>query len=227
MIIFTSDSDWAPEPVVEDMMELFEAKNIKCTIFGTNDSAALKDANKEIFGLHPNFNDLALNNINQIKRSFEDLQNIFPGARGVRAHSLLNSTPLLNFYRKSGMKYEASLYLPYAKDLCPYRLWNGLFRIPFNWEDDIHAMYGYSFKDLKLELKKNQLNILNFHPIHVYLNTFSLEHYESAKKDYQNIKLLSNHRNNNYYGVRDLLIRLLEKTSINSESIFVSELLDL
>ena len=63
MICFTSDIDWAPEEVIYDTLKIFEEFGIKCTIFATHESEALKKCNKNLFeiGLHPNLNEGILN----------------------------------------------------------------------------------------------------------------------------------------------------------------------
>ena len=88
----------------------------------------------------------------------------------MRAHSGTQSTTLSELYASKGMKYESNAISPYCSNLKPFKLWNGLYRIPFNWEDDVHYLYGHSFKNSKINLSNKYL-IFNFHPIHVFLNT--------------------------------------------------------
>ena len=54
--------------------------------------------------------------------------------------------------------------------------------LPFNWSDDKHVELGrdYSLDNLP-DLKQTGLNIFNFHPVHIYLNTSIQSGYEKAK----------------------------------------------
>jgi hypothetical protein len=140
---------------------------------------------------------------------------------------LLNSTVILSKFREHGLLYDSNCFLPYSKNSQPFKLWNGLVRIPFNWEDDIHCMYGFSFEDSQIDIMHDGLNVFNFHPIHIYLNTESLERYESAKKYFDNPGKLSEFRNTKTVGVRNLLIDLLEQIRINNtETMTLCEIAD-
>jgi len=211
MRIYTSDIDWAPEEVILDMLTLYEKYKVKCTLFVTHESEVIKNCNRNLFeiAIHPNFNDILFNGVNENPEDrIKKLMNFYPEAIGLRSHSMTQSTPLLNLFKKCGMKYESNQFLPYWDNIKPFELWNGLMRMPYNWEDDIHFSYGRNFKQDGLAIQNN-LNVYDFHPIHVYLNTEKEETYTNAKVDYHNFEMLSTHQNKSIEGARDLLISLL------------------
>ena len=218
MIAFTCDIDWAPEAVIEDTLNLFELYGVKCTFFSTHHSPILTKSNNKLFeiALHPNFHPLLKGNNN---KTFEDildeLIDTHPEARGVRTHTLMQSVAMLQKFADKRLVYEANTFLPYQTGLKPFKLWNGLVRIPFNWEDDVHWTYGYSFDDCRINLEEDNLIIFDFHPIHIYLNTENKYRYSEAKKFYSDSVKLLEYRNKEVPGTRDLLINLLKHCKTN------------
>jgi hypothetical protein len=212
MNVFTVDVDWAPEPVIADTLALFEQFGVKCTIFATHRSPIIESCDRELFeiGIHPNFNGLLAGKNGDPTAILDELLTMYPEACGIRSHSMAQSSPLLDQWASKGMMYEANHFLPYWSNIRPFRLWNGLLRVPYNWEDDIHFRYGRSFDDAGLD-SAAELNILVFHPVHVYLNSDTAAGYSRARSCYQDADKLLVHRNNDRPGTRTLLIRLLEQ----------------
>ena len=71
-----------------------------------------------------------------------------------------------------------------------FELWNGLCRVPYFWEDDIQVIYedrnSEQFGKLNgLPLKAPGLQVYDFHPIHIFLNTENLHRYESTRPSNQ------------------------------------------
>lgn len=219
MIAFTCDIDWAPEAVIEDTVNLFETFGVKCTFFSTHHSLILSKCEKRLFevGIHPDFTPLLKGKNN---RSFDDIlddiMHIHPEARGVRTHTMLQSIQILQKFADKKLVYEANTFLPYQSGLKPTKLWNGLVRIPYNWEDDVHWSYGFSFDDCRLDLGQDELIVFDFHPIHIYLNTENKYRYSEAKKHYEDPKKLLEYRNTEVPGTRDLLINLLKHCKTNN-----------
>ncbi|HRJ85002.1 MAG TPA: hypothetical protein PK753_04960 [Ignavibacteria bacterium] len=223
MIVFTSDIDWAPEEVIADTLNLFEVYGVKCTFFSTHHSLELTKSNKKLFeiGIHPNFNPIL--NGSSDKRPddiLDEIMDIHPEAQGIRSHSMLQSTNLLQLFAERKLLYDANHFMPYHTDIKPFRLWNGMIRIPYNWEDDVHWAYGYSFDSSGIELDPDKLIVFDFHPIHIFLNTENKYRYNEAKKFYQDPKTLLNYRNKEVVGTRDLLISLLTFCKQNKNETF-------
>jgi hypothetical protein len=214
MIALTADIDWAPEEVIEEFKRLLESHNIKCTLFCTHKSEAINSLNPDLFelGIHPNFNPILEGKGGNINEVIDELMKMYPNAKGIRSHSLLQSSALLNLFAKKGFQYESNEFVPYAKNVTPSLLWNGLVRLPFIWEDDIHWMYSKKFDDLDVDLASPGLKIFNFHPVHVFLNTTDGNHYEQAKQFYQHPAELRKFRNSgSKKGVYDALSTLINE----------------
>ena len=65
-------------------------------------------------------------------------------------------------------------------------------------------------------LKENIVNVFNFHPIHIYLNCPSIEFYNDNRPYFKNERALKTRRNKSF-GVRNILISLLDKISKNGK----------
>lgn len=220
MIGLTFDVDWAPDEIILDTLDLLAAYKVKATFFATHDSKVIRgitDPTIEI-GIHPNFNQL-LNR--QDDRDFRqvigDLYKVYPKAKGIRSHSLVHSSPILDYCRELGFSYDVNQFLPYMQGIEPYRLYNGLVRIPYHWEDDVHWMYNKSFADSGIDLRQTGTKVLNFHPVHVYLNTPSDEFYQTVRPFYREVNRLLELRNDRILGTRDMLIDTLKR--IRKESL--------
>jgi len=204
MSVMTMDIDWAPDVVIEYTLSLLEKYGVKCTIFATHKTDALLFCNRDLFeiGIHPNIlNAIDCNDV------VEELLSIYPEAKGVRSHGLVQGSKICNQFANHGLEYVSNYLIPYY--VKPFKLWNGMYQVPYNWEDDVHLMYGYSYDiiDIIDIIDTSQFNIFNFHPIHIYLNTDILERYEEAKNDIDN---LESYRNKKEKGIEDFFTMLLE-----------------
>ncbi|MBC6409703.1 MAG: hypothetical protein GDA42_04485 [Ekhidna sp.] len=210
------DIDWAPEEMIEDTLNLLKGyPNVNATFFATHKSNALEKAGYEI-GIHPNFKPLLMCESNKnFKEIIDELLDIYPESKGFRAHTLTTSTFILEYISQVGLKYESNCLLPYSKRLRIFNYVYGLVKIPFNFEDDVHFGFNYPFELKFLNMEHDDLFIFNFHPIHIYSNNATPEHYSNVKKKYHNPTEVIKHRNFECKGTRDLLIELLEFSSLN------------
>lgn len=213
-IIFTCDIDWASETVIQDTIDLFENYQIKCTLFATHKSKSIDLCNRNLFeiGIHPNFNENIINGSGiPAKEIVQNLVQFYPEAIGVRSHSITTSGPLLEIFKEKGIQYESNQFVPYSKKIKPYKCWNDITIIPYNFEDDVHYTYKKSF-DISLldEFRSSEYLIMDFHPIHIFLNTESSKTYQRAR-DFLQTNKLSKFKNTEVFGARDLLIRTFEE----------------
>lgn len=227
-IIFTCDIDWASEKVIQYTIDLFENYQIKCTFFATHKSKSIDLCNRNLFeiGIHPNFN---LNIINgsgiPAKEIVQNIVKFYPEAIGVRSHSITTSGPLLDIFKDNGLMYESNQFVPYSKKIEPYKCWNDITIIPYNFEDDVHYTFKKSFDISLLDVfKSSEYLIMDFHPIHIFLNTDSNNTYQKAK-DFIKTDKISNFINSEVFGTRDLLIRTFEE--IKKASLKTNHLKDL
>ena len=125
---------------------------------------------------------------------------IVPDAKLIKSHSLTQSSVLLNLFLKFGLTHELNNYIPYSSskdtNIRPWKHWNGIIRVPFNWEDDVACLDGLDpSNEHKNLLKFNKFNIFCFHPIHIYLNTRNLDKEYTPSKS--SLMIQSNLRNLN------------------------------
>lgn len=223
MIAFTCDIDWAPEEIIADVISLFDNYRVKCTFFSTHHSLLLSKTEKRQFetAIHPNFNPI-LSGKSDLRPVdiLDELLETHPEAKGVRSHALLQNTNILQLFADKNLVYDSNIFLPYDNGIRAFRLWNGLVRIPYNWEDEVHWSYGYQFDDTRMNPVESGLRIFNFHPVHIYLNTENKYRFNEAKKHLGDPVKLKEYRNTEIKGVRDTLISLLEYIKLNKIDTF-------
>lgn len=197
-IFITMDTDWCPAEVLRHALALFEKHTQRCTIFATGHYASLATCDSKTFeiGVHPNFNDTP---VSQYESKLHDLLALYPNAQGVSSHAMMSSTPLLHLFKQAGLRYERNLLRYEEVAAKPFYYFNQLLRVPIFWEDDIWFAHDararfaanlFAHADLPL--------VFNFHPIHLFLNTASLEHYARFKPDYHDADKLEKYRYQGY-----------------------------
>lgn len=217
-VFLTFDIDWVVDEVIADTLDLIRqhaASNV--TFFVTHDSPLIQDMRSDSnieLGIHPNFNPLLDNkgdkNADEV---IQDLLSIVPEAVSVRSHSLTQSSLLYVKYQNTGLQFECSNYLPYdyLEEVRPWRALNGLVKVPHTWEDDIAVMNHKLDVDFSSLLSNRGVIVFDFHPIHIFINTTSIEHYQSAKEVFYDPVALRKQRQTSEVGVRDKFIELLSK----------------
>lgn len=220
--VITLDLDWAPDEVLKYTLNLLKSFNIPATLFMTNKSLLSLEGYE--VGIHPSFTSL------NFSKHISPLIKYFPDAIGTRSHSLFYTERLREVYPQFQLKYQSNMMLYKQKNIKPFLMSQEVMEIPIFWMDTF-ALYleknsGIDIK--KIDLKSKGLKVFDFHPIHIYLNTYSLEHYRSAKEHYQNPLRLKKFRNKKYFGVRDFFVQLLEKIIMDKSPIsFMSELVSI
>jgi hypothetical protein len=187
MIVLTLDIDWAPDFVIDDVAQQLIDHGVKATWFVTHESAAVDRlrARPDLFelGLHPNF----MRNSTHGDTPDEVLRHclkIVPDARSFRTHGLVQSTGILDVAMAKGLDVDLSLFLPNGYVDGPLAYWRGgrrLWRIPYVWEDDMEMEQptpSWSARDLAA---RPGLQVLDFHPIHVWLNGPDMGAYNKLK----------------------------------------------
>jgi hypothetical protein len=189
--LLTLDVDWAPDSAIEFTADLLKKYHVKATWFATHASEQLRKVSElsGLFelGIHPNFLRGSTHGDTE-EAVFRHLLNIIPEAKAMRTHSLYQSTPLLSSAIDYGIHVDLSLLLPRASHLQPHALFfkaKRLIRLPTFWEDDVEMTNPMGCLDF---LKSNVvgipgLKIFSFHPIHILLNSATLDSYEKLKKD--------------------------------------------
>jgi hypothetical protein len=221
-LFLTFDIDWANDDVLKDTIHLVEQADVAATWFVTHKTPVLERLSenpKFEVGIHPNFNPLLSGSHDAGRNAEEVVQRcleIAPGAKAVRSHSMTQSSVLLEVFKESGLTHDANHFVPYSTgiELKPWLSWNGLVRVPYSWEDDVHILYDSIGirqdcpRGIAINRSDRGLKVFDFHPVHIFLNTESLERYERTRPLHQNPAELIKHRYQGY-GTRSRLIELL------------------
>ena len=212
-VFLTLDIDWAHDEVLAECVDLVEAAGVPATWFVTHDTPMLArlSANPRFeLGLHPNFNPLLAGDASGGGAAdvLQRLQALVPEAKSVRSHSLVQSTGLARLFRDAGLTHECNHFIPVQAGIAlkPWTLWTGLVKVPHGWEDDLACAYGVG---LPADAPTGSLQVYDFHPIHVFLNTRTLDHYERTRPLHNRPAELRDHRQAGE-GTRTWLQRLLE-----------------
>lgn len=216
-LYLTFDIDWAHDEVIYDTLQVLDEYGASATLFATHESKVLIEGclnnPKYEIGIHPNFNLLLNNSIKN--KSFDnictELKDSFPFASSVRSHALCFGSLIQTSYEKLGITHDSSVMIPSLHNthsIFPWKMWDNLIRVPYFFEDYVTAKTRDK-TSIKTLISRPGLKVFDFHPIHVFLNTESLDRYEKTRKIHQDPKDLINYRYTGY-GTRNRLIDLLK-----------------
>lgn len=220
-LFLTFDTDWAHDEIIADTIDLLDAFGVSATWFvthGTKVLQRLSESDRYQIGLHPNFNSL-LNGDSTNGRSASEvlssIQKVAPLATAVRSHSLTQSERLIDLFSDRGFSHVSNFFIPFRNDLllAPWGLWGGVTSVPHCWQDNVALKMPLELpRDLRV---RNGLVVVNFHPIHVFLNTESMDRYEGTRHIHQKPQELIKYRFEGD-GTRSVLLRLLASATAPS-----------
>jgi hypothetical protein len=210
-LCITLDVDWAVEEVLDSVVGTLREAGLPATFFATHSSKVLERAEGDQFeiGLHPNFNDSR----GEFEEPIATLKRAYPDAVGGRSHSLFVSSNILELYIRHGLTYESNIFLLDQPGLMPVLRFEKLVSLPFNWSDDKHFELGRPFRSEAVGLGSNGLKVINFHPIHVFMNTRDLAHYDEYRQDQQDLNALERFANRDGIGVGTLFEEVIGEVS--------------
>ena len=211
MIAISMDLDWASDEVLRDSLSLLQAAGARATFFLTHRPDVSLDGHET--AIHPHFATLDL------EGHLRERLTLFPGAVGTRSHALFDTYRLQTHYAQVGIRYQSNVVQYLQAGLRPYAISPWVTEVPIFFMDNIDILMRGSSgasRIADLGLERPGLKVFDFHPIHVFLNTDSLERYEAAKPYQRDIERLSRMRNSSGYGVRDLFVSLLEHVKRSS-----------
>ena len=184
----TLDLDWAPDFAIDLVAERLRRAGVCATFFVTHDSPAVRrlaaDAPYFELGVHPNF-DVGSSHGASTGAVMEHVMSLVPEARVVRSHRLLQSMPILDrIFEEPGLQTDLSLFLPGVPHLRPFeyaRCGRRCRRVPYFWEDSFEAELEAPAWDPTVYAALPGLQVFNFHPIHVFLNSNSMGPYRQLR----------------------------------------------
>jgi hypothetical protein len=129
--------------------------------------------------------------------AFRSIAAELPGLRGARGHSLAFSERLRALYYTYDIAYDSSYMMYRQPAIVPFPIARGVLELPIFFMD-LFAM-EYEQGDLsrfptKAEVAGPGLKIFDFHPVHLLLNTPSIDYYFQHKQWYHNTKQLLRHQ---------------------------------
>ena len=182
--VLSLDLDWAPDEAIDAVAGILADRGVPATWLVTHSSAAvdrLRDQ-PELFelGIHPNFLSGSTHG-ETVGDVLDHCLELVPDAVSMRTHALVQSTPILaEVLERTAIRVDLSLFLPQARNVAPveYR-WRGrsLVRLPYVWEDDVELENGTLDAGLASILAAPGLKVFDFHPVHVFLNSTSMDAY--------------------------------------------------
>lgn len=200
LISITLDTEWVPDPVLEDALVLLDRYGVTATLFSTYPPDGFDTAHER--ALHPNFGDDATH-------TFGQLAEAYPDATGLRSHRMHISTPLRERFVEYGIEYESN-YMAYRVDgIEPFGMPEGTVQFPVYWMDDIWFRHEGDRLNPATLVAGDGLKVFDFHPPHVYFNTPSAAYYQRHKSRMWEDPPVERLRHDGY-GVRDAFLDLLE-----------------
>lgn len=188
--VITLDIDWAPDYAIDFAARLLIEAQVRATWFVTHDSPAVSrlQQHPHLFelGIHPNFLPGTTHGDTE-SEILSHCMKFVPQARVVRTHGLVQTSNLLEkIIDETSVTVDVSLFLPHAAALEPvvYYWENGkrLVRLPYMWEDDFEMVRPDGIWDLGQMIDRGRgLMIMDFHPIHVFLNSVTLSTYRTVR----------------------------------------------
>ncbi len=202
-VLISLDIDWAPDELIADSLDLLSAHGVRATLFMTHPTKV--DVSGHELALHPHFTDADLHA--PIARLLE----VFPNAQGTRSHSLFFTYRLIDIYEDLRIRYQSNVLAYKHREMQPFQLSRRVAELPIYFMDNIHVALEprTRFRHTDLGLEGSGLKIFDFHPIHIFLNTDTLDLYAAAKTHYHDPRQLTGLKNRKRPGIRDLFIALL------------------
>jgi hypothetical protein len=233
----TLDIDWAPDFMIDYAAGVLTERAVRATWFVTHASPAVaRLAESPIFelGLHPNFLPGSSHG-DSWEAVLAHCAGLVPGGRCMRTHSLAQSTPLLDHVAATtAVGVDASLYLPHAPGLRPVEHWSAggsLVRIPYVWEDDLEMARPRPAWSLAELPDAPGVKVLDFHPVHVFLNSAELGPYEELKRQPTPLPDLDEaaaapFANRDGVGTRDMFLQAVDHVAAHGGGATIGQIAD-
>ena len=188
MLAITLDIDWAPDYAIDAAADRLREAGVKATWFVTHASPAVDRLRESpgLFelGIHPNFFEGSEHG-ESLGDVLAHVKGLVPEARSIRSHGLYQSSRLLTaIARDERLETDVSLFLPGHPDLRPVtlRLPAGpIVRVPYFWSDDHEMAQADPAWSVEPLLAGGGLKVLNFHPVHVFLNAADTAPYSAVQ----------------------------------------------
>lgn len=200
--VFVSiDMDWAPDFAIEETLQILRKYPSSASTWFVTHATDMLPAMREFpnleLGIHPNFNPLLEGGgvSSSAHEILLEALKIVPEAKSLRSHSVLTGSRLRSIWQKVGILAHSNTYLPYDETdgrLNPFMDKAGMIEVPYGWEDDV------DIQSTNVEVMNRILGqgfcVLDFHPIHIYLNSPNMDAYEATRDFHGDRASLEPHR---------------------------------
>lgn len=221
--VLTLDMEWASDDVLKYCEDLLLEFDIPCTIFVTHNTpwtTQNKISPQTEWGWHPNFNSLLQGDskFTNAKEVLQTLNDFLPGVKSLRSHSMTASGILMPLFKEFGIEYLSHYYMPGQKGILPIPQSLDLLEVPVYFADDGWLASSdqerkiYHDEKLNFATDKNGVQVFNFHPLQIALNSPDLAFYQKHKSLSQNWTDIKKHRHSGK-GIETLLRSLLTAPS--------------
>lgn len=203
--VITIDIEWSSQDLIDNILDILNEYKIKSTLFATHKAEL---GNRHEIALHPYFKSPTT-----YENTLNKMIELFPKAKGIRSHRLLSEETLLLMYKQTKIQYTSNYQMTNLSNITPLKTIHGILEIPIFYIDWTHLMDTKIYKKISLDslnLQSGGLKVFDFHPIHIFLNSESMQRYDKIKKWYNNPKELNNYVNKKKKGVGTLFVELLE-----------------
>ena len=214
-ICITFDVDWASDEVILDTLNILSNYDIPTTWFFTHQSDTIdniRSYNGSEIGIHPNFNNILnkTDNNESVDSILMAMMRVVPDATSLRSHSLTYGDIVARAALKNGIKRVSNYLIPFHSNIVlnPWADWYGLIHVPYLFQDSVLFYLNNSKNIVDLVRSYPGLKVFNFHPIHIFLNTESIDRYENCRTLHHKPDALLEYRYNGY-GTRSIFIELL------------------
>lgn len=173
-VCITFDIDFAPDYMIQNILQLLKKFEITATFFTTHESPLLKTISElqefEI-GIHPNLSQNSTQGYD-LKEIIDNLKTSFPDSIGNRFHLLKYSYRDLRELGRMGFQYDVST----VRFNCPYLLpvfHNdiNMMLLTYSWEDGLCENAGLPMNLNSIDIDSPGIKILNFHPMNTFINS--------------------------------------------------------
>ena len=192
--VLTFDIDWAPDFMLDPIINALISAKVRSTWFVTHQTPAVDRMRllPDLFelGVHPNF--LAGSSHGSTpEQVLSTVTSIVPEAISTRSHGVAQSGPILAaIARSASLEIECSTFLPGVGGIEPFYQYVGggvLTRIPYLWADDHEMQVPNADWDAAQILAIDGLKVFDFHPMHVFLNSPTAATYEQIRETRRNL----------------------------------------
>jgi len=199
-LILTLDIDWAPDFVIDEVASLLKEKRVRATWFVTHESEAIGRLREEpeLFelGIHPNFLPGSSHGSTPAD-VLAYMNSLVLDAISIRTHAVVQSAPLHDaIATHTNVKVDSSQFLPGMHQIQPIEYWccgKWMLRLPIFWADNYVSELPEPNWRLAPLLEVPGLKVMDFHPIHVYLNSATGENYQRLKQQVSRLDQLVRH----------------------------------